>query len=444
MKSSLRLGPLGRPLGVRMRFALAIAATILLAGSSGCSDASVSAEHKTLPVGFIGQFANSGRIALLSAALHSINDAGGVDLEDGSYELQLVAEDHGESVEGGVMALQRLADQGVTTVIDPNWSSIILGDEPDHSDGVAAYAKQLDVLLITGGATSPAITDLDDDDLVWRTVPSDAVQGRVAAEQLGEQGITTAAIIRRDDAYGKGLSDAFTAQLESAGGQVVGEATYPTDGAETRDFKAELDLIFANKPAAILLLGFEEVYGMTSQIDAGGYLDAYGDAPPVFFGTDGFYDPPAMVANIPASILARLQGTIPQSDQNNADYKAAARIVTERGVDADRVDGARFDAVMLIALGIQAAGSRNAQEIKTLLRDLSRADAGDVEVHVGEWAKAKAALKAGKQLNYEGASGPIEFSEQGDPTQGTIGTWKVQPQGDGFAVVDDEVVPYSL
>jgi branched-chain amino acid transport system substrate-binding protein len=427
-----------------MRFVLALAAGISLAGSLGCSDRTAPSEHKTLPVGFIGQFSNSARIAFLTSVLHSINDAGGVDLQDGNYDLQLVPEDHGGSVEGGVMALQRLADQGVTTVIDPNWSSIILGNQPDHSDGVAAYAKKLDVLIISGGATAPEITDLDDDNLVWRTIPSDVVQGRVAGDQLTEQGITSAAIIHRDDSYGNGLADAFTTEFQTGGGKVVGDAKYPTADAETRDFKAELDIVFANKPAAIMLIGFDEVYGITSQIDAGGYLDAYANAPPVFFGTDGFYDPPSMVVNIPASILRRLQGTIPQSDANNPDYKAAVEIATARGVDADSVDGARFDAAMLIALGLQAAGSRNADDIKVLLQDLSRADKGDVVIHVGEWEKAKAALKAGKHLNYEGASGPIEFSDQGDPTQGTVGTWKVQPKGDGFEVVDGKIVPYSL
>src|SRR6185503_8098145 len=129
----------------------------------------------------------SQRIAFLTAALHDLNDKGGVELPDGPYQLKLVVEDHGGSVAGGVAAMQRLADQGVTVVIDPNWSSIILGDAPDHSDGAAAVAKERRMVLITGGATSPEISNLDDDNLVWRTVPSDVVQGQVAATTLTEQ-----------------------------------------------------------------------------------------------------------------------------------------------------------------------------------------------------------------------------------------------------------------
>jgi branched-chain amino acid transport system substrate-binding protein len=42
----------------------------------------------------------------------------------------------------------------------------------------------------------------------------------------------------------------------------------------------------------------------------------------------------------------------------------------------------------------------------------------------GEWAKAKAALVAGREVDYEGASGPVNFNEAGD-AEGKIEVWGV-------------------
>lgn len=428
---------------MRAATALAVACGLSLA-TAGCSDDEAQ-KHKTLPIGFVGQFSNTHRIAFLSACLRSINDAGGIDMPDGKYELKLEAEDHGGSVTGGVQAMERLADRGVTAVIDPNWSSIILGDEPDHSDGAAGVAKERRMLVVTGGATSSAITDLDDDDLVWRTVPSDSVQGTVAADTLIEQGVTTAAVIHRDDAYGNGLADAFERAFQAEGGQVTSSTKYATTGADQLDFSAQLEATFATQPQAVLLVSFEEVYAITSQIDVGGYLDAYADGGPTFFGTDGFFAPDTMLENIPGSVLRHLQGTVPRADNSTEDYQKLLELIESEGiVDSDNVDGARYDAVMLLALGIQAAQSRSADDIKLQLGDISRADPGDTVVHAGDWATAKAALQAGESINYEGASGPIEFSDRGDPTEGSIGRWKIVEKDGVFSIEDDVVVPYRL
>jgi ABC-type branched-subunit amino acid transport system substrate-binding protein len=428
---------------MRAATAIAVACGLSLA-TVGCSDDEAQ-KHKTLALGFVGQFSNTHRIAFLTACLRSINDAGGIEMPDGTYELELAAEDHGGSTEGGVQAMERLADQGVSTVIDPNWSSIILGEQPDHSDGAVSVAKERRMLVVSGGATSPAITDLDDDDLIWRTVPSDSVQGTVAADALIEQGVTTAAVIHRDDAYGNGLADAFEQAFQGKGGQITSSVKYETDGADQLDFKAQLEATFAPQPRAILLVSFEEVYAITSQIDVGGYLDAYADAAPIFFGTDGFFAPDTMLENIPASVLRHLQGTVPKSDSKADDYQKLVELMRAEGIaDSDNVDGARFDAVELLALSIQAAQSRSADDIKLKLGEISRADAGDTVVHAGEWAKAKAALLAGEGINYEGASGPIEFSDQGDPTAGSIGRWQIIEKSGVFSIEDDVIVPYQL
>ena len=64
---------------------------------------------------------------------------------------------------------------------------------------------------ISPSATSPAITDADDDGYLFRTTGSDAVQGVVLAQLVESEGHTNVGVIFRDDAWGQGLSEVFNA-----------------------------------------------------------------------------------------------------------------------------------------------------------------------------------------------------------------------------------------
>lgn len=47
----------------------------------------------------------------------------------------------------------------------------------------------------------------------------------------------------------------------------------------------------------------------------------------------------------------------------------------------------------------------------------------------GEWAKAKEAIAAGEDINYEGAAGPADFDDNGD----VAGLYQLNTVGDGAA-----------
>ena len=53
--------------------------------------------------------------------------------------------------------------------------------------------------------TSPDFTDYAEDDLYFRTAPSDVLQGRVLADLMIEEGVTTASFMALQDPYGEGL-----------------------------------------------------------------------------------------------------------------------------------------------------------------------------------------------------------------------------------------------
>ncbi|GAF93257.1 unnamed protein product, partial [marine sediment metagenome] len=67
---------------------------------------------------------------------------------------------------------------------------------------------------------SPALTVLDDDDLLFRTTVSDAAQGVILARLARELGFDTASALYVNNAYGQGLAEAFEAAFEAEGGTV--------------------------------------------------------------------------------------------------------------------------------------------------------------------------------------------------------------------------------
>jgi branched-chain amino acid transport system substrate-binding protein len=95
--------------------------------------------------------------------------------------------------------------------------------------------------------------------------------------------------------------------------------------------------------------------------------------------------------------------------------------------DADSVGkpfaGQTYDATFLIALAIEKAGSTD----RTAVRDALRAVASPpgTVIEPGEWAKAKKLIAEGKDINYEGATGPHDFDGQGE-VAAVIDQWMVK------------------
>ena len=65
-----------------------------------------------------------------------------------------------------------------------------------------------------------------------------------------------------------------------------------------------------------------------------------------------------------------------------------------------------------MALAIEKNGSAEREGLSKALRAVATAP-GEV-ILPGEWQKAKALLKAGKEINYEGATGSLAFDKAGD------------------------------
>jgi hypothetical protein len=83
-----------------------------------------------------------------------------------------------------------------------------------------------------------------------------------------------------------------------------------------------------------------------------------------------------------------------------------------------------YDAVYLMALAIAQAGtSTDVDAIRTALRAV--ANPPGTVVGPGEFAKAIELIKAGTDINYEGASGTVDLDDKGDVNP-TLAEWELQ------------------
>ena len=116
------------------------------------------------------------------------------------------------------------------------------------------------MLQISPSASAPALTTLDDNDLVFRTTPSDAFQGVKLADLVLSKGITDVALTYVNNDYGKGLADVFTEQFEANGGTVTVNVSHEDGKA---DYRAELGQLAGGGSQNLVVLAYISGSGLT-------------------------------------------------------------------------------------------------------------------------------------------------------------------------------------
>ena len=269
------------------------------------------------------------------------------------------------------------------------------------------------VVMISDTATAPSISELDDNDLVFRVAPSDAYQGRSLAELAWEHGYRKLAVTYSNDDYNSGLAGVFAAAFTELGGTITGNQAHEPNKAS---YRAELATLAAGEAEGLALFAYFGGSGIT--ILRNSLENAlFGK----FLGADGMMDI-SVIEQIGAD---NLRGNImlsqPASDTENESYQAFAAVFDNPGAP---FVAHGYDIAFLAALAIEKAGSADRGLISAALREV--ANAPGTVIRPGEWAKAKEAIAAGEDINYEGASGAIEFDENGD----VAGTYSLNGVGD--------------
>ena len=252
-------------------------------------------------------------------------------------------------------------------------------------------ARANGVAMISPSATSPALSTAEDDGLFFRTAPSDARQGVVMAEILGERGVKSVAVTYTNNDYGKGLADSFQAAFEAAGGKVTLSAAHEDGKA---DYSAEVGALASAGGDVLVVAGYVDQGGsgvIRAALDAGAFTT--------------FMLPDGMIGTALEERFGKeLNGSFgqhPGTDSNGAAvFQEAAKAAGFDGTGAFAPES--YDAAALIMLAMQAAGSTDSKVWATKVMDI--ANAPGEPILPGELAKAIELIKAGTDIDYVGAS----------------------------------------
>jgi branched-chain amino acid transport system substrate-binding protein len=257
------------------------------------------------------------------------------------------------------------------------------------------------VVMISPASTSPAVTGIDDNDLVFRTAPSDSRQGQVLAQVLKDRGIDSVAVTYVNNDYGKGFSDAFSEAYTAGGGTVSGNQAHEDGKA---DYRAEISALAAGGAEVLVVLAYLDGSGQTiirQAIEEGDFAR--------FAGGDGMVG-----QSLVDAIGDKLEGMV--ATQPGGDSEGAARfksIAEENGLTMDGpFQSEAYDATALLALAMQKKGNTDRDGMAAAVREV--ANAPGEEILPGDLAKALKILADGGDVNYEGATG-VEFDDAGDP-----------------------------
>jgi branched-chain amino acid transport system substrate-binding protein len=251
-------------------------------------------------------------------------------------------------------------------------------------------ARPNGIVMISPSATSPALSTAEDDGLFFRTAPSDAREGEIAADIMTERGIKTAALTYTNNDYGKGLAEAIATAFEAKGGKITISAAHEDGKA---DYTAEVGALAAAGGDILIVAGYLDQGGVgviRAALDTGAF--------------SLFELPGGMIGdNLTAALGTSIDGSFGQVAGTDA---PGMKILGDSSGGKFDVNSPytpeSYDAAALIMLAMQAAGSSKSVDFAPKIMEL--ANAPGEKIYPGELAKALELIKAGTDIDYVGAS----------------------------------------
>ena len=333
-------------------------------------------------------------VAAVDLAVQDINAAGGVLGQD----VEVLKGDSGDTT-------TEIAQTTVDSHFAAGVSAIVGAASSSVSFTVIDKITAAGVVQFSGANTSPDFTTYDDNGLYFRSAPSDTFQGAVLGQLLASDGAQNAVILNMDDAYGNGLA-------KYAENAFTGNATVITYTPTATEFSAEVKQAKDANPDAIAVIGFAETTAVITELIKQGI----GPDKVQLYLVDGNLSGSAFV-DLPTDVMVGTKGTLPGA-YAPADFQARLLEVNPDLVDFSYA-AENYDAVTLIALAAEAGGATDGATIGANLQAVS---AGGEKCT--SYADCKALLDDGKDIDYDGLSGPIEFDANGEVTQATMGVYE--------------------
>jgi branched-chain amino acid transport system substrate-binding protein len=323
---------------------------------------------------------------------------------------------------------------------DPNVASAttdqLLADDVDVIIGAAGSGVSLSiidkitgsqVLQCSGSNTAASLTDYDDGGFYFRTAPSDILQGPALADVMTDLGAATVGIVYRNDDYGAGFNTVLAEGLAANGVTVAAQVAYDPN---TTSFDAEAAEVAAAGVDSVAIITFGEGAALLqAMIEAG-----VGPADVSIYVADGFKDTVSaelVDPNNPA-VLEGVVGTAPSSAPPNGEPGFIDRLEAFAPGTPTIFSAHKYDCLMVMKLASDVAGS---SDPAVFVNEIIGVTTGGTKCSLYE--ECKALIAQGEDIDYDGASGPLEFTDVGEPGLGVYDVYEYDAEG--VAVTYDQI-----
>ncbi|AFY39627.1 neutral amino acid-binding protein [[Leptolyngbya] sp. PCC 7376] len=359
-------------------------------------------------------------------AVDTINMCGGVNDAD----VTLIQEDSQTDPTAGGAAMTKLAEVDKVAGVVGSFASSV-------SSSAVDVAVRNGVMQISPGSTSPVFTEraaAGDFDGYWaRTAPPDSYQAPALAVLAKKQGFDKVSTVVINNDYGAGFEQEFVKAFEKLGGTIVNKDNPVRYDPKAATLDSEAAAAFAGEPDAVLGVLYAETGSILLK---SAYEQGLSEDVTVLL-TDGVYSPDFTqqvgTTEDGKSIIAGSLGTVPGADgQALADFETLW--VEETGGEITAFVPHSWDAAIAMMLAAEKADVNTGEGI----RDNLRAVTNEPGEEVSDPCEAIAMIREGKEINYQGASGNVEFDDNGD-LAGSYDVWQVNE--DASLEVIDTVSP---
>jgi len=299
----------------------------------------------------------------IEIGLQEVNLAGGIK----GKKLNVIFEDDRNDPKTGVAIIKKFATvDKVPAVIGSAGSTVALA--------MAPVANQYKVVLLSPISSSVKLTT-EGGPFFFRVCPADDAQAKILAQWVLEEGYRKAAVIFTNNSWGKPLADAFQKYFREGGGEVV-----LLEGVEekTTDLRTQL--------AKISSRGVDVVISPTYPVEGGSLLRQAKEMglKAKFYGGDNWDAPEFLTI---AGDAAEGVFFVDPSETKGSKYSEFAEKYKKKyGEEPDINAAFGYDALISLAEAMKLAETLNGDSIR----------------------------KALYKVSFDGASGKIEFDENGD------------------------------
>jgi len=272
-------------------------------------------------------------------------------------------------------------------------------------DVIDRVVESCRIQFSSSATASSALTDYDDDDLFFRTAPSNTLQGQALAELALEEGGGVAAVLYRRDGYGEKLARFIAEAFEGGGGEISGSQAYSPEGD---DFAAEVQEVMNDDPDVLFMVGYSE----TAQILQGLFDEGFTPEQKRIYLVDGNVGDWFGALFAEPGALSGISGTLPGAAATDNFRQRLQHIDSDLTAGSDyRKAPETYDAVVVTALAALAAGTDEPAAMARQINRITRE--GETCTSFTECADL---IAAETDIDYDGLSGSLEFSHPGEPT----------------------------